>query len=140
MHLLVLPGEPGIAVVEAKGFGNRVLECLEARSVVVRVKRAAAQGNEANNHAARASCLCRMRSRNFPLVVRFGLGGRYGTKISSELTVSGILLGKLGFNSRAEFGIEGFKFEGHKLWLLALSFEVIGHGYEAGADGCSDFQ
>jgi hypothetical protein len=117
VHLLVLPDEPGIAVVEAEGFGNSVLEGFEARSVVVRVKRAAAQGKQADNHAARAACLWRMRSDNFPLVVVFGLGGRYGTKMSSASGALGIFGGKLLFNSRAESGIEGFKFEGHGVWI-----------------------
>lgn len=79
VHLLVLPGEAGIAVVEAEAFGDGVLEILEARSIVVRVERSAAQGNEADNQATRAVCLWRMRSGSLPRVVRLGDGGRYGT-------------------------------------------------------------
>lgn len=108
--MLILPADSFVAVVNAEADGDGIAEMFAGADVVIIVESAAAQSDEADNHAARASFLWRIRERSDPPSTWLRLGGRYGTKIT---TAGGILLGKLGFDSRAEFGIELVKFEGH---------------------------
>ena len=105
-----MPAQAFVSVVNAEAGGDGIAEMFAGADVVIIVESAAAQSDEADNQAARASFLWRIRARSDPPSTWLRLGGRYGTKIS---TAGGILLGKLGFDSRAEFGIELVKFEGH---------------------------